>query len=119
MSSKPIPINTITPNGQPDPQSDGYRLRTYCFKAEESGLNMYTPNGQTLVKGNITPGTAFPVQIPGLSSPMNVTVTSYSLLVNGNWSDLSPAADPGSGTFQAQAGGQSADDEDASASATA
>ena len=118
MSSKPIPINTITPN-ENDPQSDGYRLRTYCFKAEESGLNMYTPNGQTLVKGNITLGTPFPVQIPGLSSPMNVTVTSYTLQVNGSWSDISPEADPGSGTFQAQAGGQAADDEDAAASATA
>lgn len=116
--SKQIPINTVTPNQQ-DSQSDGYRLRTYYFKAEESGLNMYAPGGQTALKENITLGTSFQIQIPGVTNPMNVTVTSYTLLVNGNWSDPTVQGDPGSGTFQAQAGGTMADDENSASSATA
>lgn len=116
--AKQIPINTITPN-VPDSQSDGYRLRNYYFKAEESGLNMYAPGNPNAIKENITLGTSFQIQIPGVSNPMNVTVSSYSLLVNGSWTDVVATGDPGSGTFQAQAGGQSADEEDAASSATA
>lgn len=115
--AKQIPINTITPT-QPDSQSDGYRLRNYYFKAEENGLNMYAPGNPTAVKENITLGTSFPVNIPGLANTMNVTVSSYSLLVNGSWTDATSTGDPGSGTFQAQAGGQSTD-EDSASSATA
>ena len=118
--SKQIPINTITPS-QPDSQSDGYKLRNYVFKAEESGLNFYAPGGQTLIKSNITPDTAFPVNLPGVTNPMQVTVNSYSLIVSGSWTDVQPGitGDPGSGTFQAQAGGGGAEDEDYASSAKA
>jgi hypothetical protein len=122
--SKKIPITTITPN-PPDPQSDGYDLTGYYFKAEESGLNMYGPgNPNQPVKENITLGQSFPVQIPAHGNDpaitMNVTVNSYNLQVSGAWSD-NPAieGDPGSGTFQAQAGGSTADEEDIASSATA
>lgn len=125
--SKQIPITTITPN-PPDPNSDGYDLQGYFFKAEEGGLNMYAPaqgNQQpTLVKENITLGTSFGVEIPAHGNnpafTMNVTVSSYSLTVLGSWTD-NPAleGDPGTGTFQAQAGGGAADDEDIASSATA
>jgi len=125
--AKQIPINTINP-----PVSDGDFLTGYFFKAEESGLNMYAPaqgNQQpVLVKENITLGTQFQITIPakGQNPPnpvnMKVTVNSYSLTVSGGWSDLPGASiegDPGSGTFQAQAGGGTADDEDIASSATA
>lgn len=123
--SKQIPITTITPN-PPDPNSDGYDLEGYFFKAEESGLNMYAPpqgNQQpVLVKGNITLNTSFPVPIPAHGNnpavTINVTVTSYSLTVLGSWTDDNEVSDTGgvggdegSGTFQAQAGGGTADDE--------
>ena len=125
--SKQIPITTITPNPA-NPNSDGYDLSGYLFKAEESGLNMYAPpqgnQAPVLVKANITLGTPFQVQIPAHGNnpavTMNVTVNSYSLTVSGSWSDQQPSitGDPGSGTFQAQAGGVSAD-EDIASSATA
>ena len=125
--SKKIPINTITP--QPaDPNSDGYDLTGYFFKAEESGLNMYAPatgNQQPqLVKENITLGTSFPVAIPAHGNnpaiTMNVTVNSYALTVSGSWTDAGGIeGDEGSGTFQAQAGGGTASDDDLAASAKA
>jgi len=125
--AKHIPINTINP-----PVSDGDYLTGYFFKAEESGLNMYAPaqgnQEPVMVKGPITLGTQFQITIPahGNNPPqatnMNVTVNSYSLVVSGTWSDLPGArvtGDPGSGTFQAQAGGGTADDEDIASSAKA
>ena len=122
--SRDIPINTINP---PSSTSDGNLLKGYFFKAEESGLNMYAPaqgNQQpTLVKLNIPLNTAFQVQIQQGNNTINmsVTVTSYTLIVNGTWSDLQVGIEeePGSGTFQAQAGGGTADDEDIASSATA
>jgi hypothetical protein len=125
--SKKIPINTITPQPS-DPNSDGYELTGYYFKAEESGLNMYgpgTPNQPNPpVKENITLGTSFPVSIPAHGNnpaiTMNVTVNSYSLTVLGAWSDEAGIeGDPGSGTFQAQAGGGGAAEDDIASSAKA
>jgi len=125
--AKQIPINTINPSG-----SDGTYLSGYFFKAEESGLNLYAPaqgnQAPQLVQENITLGTQFQFTIPakGNNPPnpvnMKVTINSYSLVVSGSWSDLagpSLTGDPGSGTFQAQAGGSTADGEDAASSATA
>ena len=125
--SKQIPITTITPIPA-DANSDGYDLQGYFFKAEESGLNMYAPaqgnQEPTLVKQNITLGTAFEVQIPARGRfpeiNMSVTVNSYALTVNGTWTDAPGIqGDPGSGTFQAQAGGGTAVEEDIASSAKA
>ena len=123
--AKQIPINTINP-----PVSDGDYLTGYFFKAEESGLNLYAPaqgNQQpVLVQENITLGQQFQFTIPakGNNPPnpvnMKLTVNSYSLTVSGAWSDL-PGLEgvEGSGTFQAQAGGGAAGQEDIASSATA
>ena len=120
--SKKIPISTITPVPA-DTNSDGYSLSGYYFKDEPDGLNFYNSQNVKQNTADIKLGEAFSVQIP-VQQPSGPPVTkTFSITVNtlgatGSWSDLGAEADPGSGTFQAQASGTKADEEEAS-SATA
>jgi hypothetical protein len=107
--------------------SDGADLEGFYFEPSGDGYNLYAPpvkvNTQLITPQNPT----FTVQIPaghaGAGLQFTCTVTSFpNLTLIGSWSD--PQSDsirdlPGSGTFQAQAGGTSPMEEEAAAAASA
>jgi hypothetical protein len=99
MPDNKIKIRTITPAN-----SDGNELKNYYFLPAGNGTyNFYAPNDNLLWTG-LAGGIAFNVQVAG----KRFSIAIYSIsdtAASGVWSDLSSEELPGSGTFQAQAGG--------------
>lgn len=113
--SRKIKIDVITPAN-----SDGNDLMNYYFQDDGSGsYNFYSPTGSGPLNANpIGAGSVFTVQVDGVD--FSITVNSISdSEASGSWSDVSarPAETPGSGTFQAQAGGTGDPKEASSATA--
>lgn len=113
MPDNRIKIETITPAN-----SDGNELKNYYFLPVGNGTyNFYAPNNSLLATG-LAGGISFPVTVAG----KRFTISIYSLsdrAASGVWSDLGSEEVPGSGTFQAQAGGTVDDEPEASYEATA
>lgn len=109
--SKKMVIDIITPE-----PSDGDALKNWYFKDEADGLNLY--NSQNVKQSSdIKLGTQFSVTVPGYPT---FYLTVNSLGMTGSWSDQPQIKDvPGSGTFQAQAGGGTVADDEAASSAKA
>jgi hypothetical protein len=104
--AKHIKINTITG------PSDGNALEDFYFEESGDGYNFFQPTHPTPTQLNtdlITPtNPAFHFTLAGFPNPFYITVTSFPAVqaMSGNWSDQPQGKDvPGSGTFQAQAGG--------------
>ena len=99
MPDNKITIRTITPAN-----SDGNELKNYYFLPVGNGTyNFYAPNNSLLATG-LAGGISFPVTVAG----KRFTITIYSLsdtAASGAWVGPSSEEVPGSGTFQAQAGG--------------
>lgn len=118
--SKKIKIKTINPSG---PNSDGTELIDYFFEAFGAGYNFYSPTSSGPINSQlITPeNPSFSFSVPGNPNPFHITVTSFPVeIINGNWSDNPSVTDaPGSGTFQAQAGGTGDTDEEEATAASA
>ena len=115
--SKKIKIKTVNPSG---PNSDGTELLNYFFEEFGEGYNFYSPTSSGPINNQlITPeNPSFSVSVPGNPNPFQITVTSFPVLtIQGNWSDTTSTVKdtPGSGTFQAQAGGSGTLDEEATA----
>jgi len=120
--SKKIKIKTVNPSG---PNSDGSELLNYFFEAFGEGYNFYSPTSPGPINSQlITPeNPSFSVSVPGNPNPFQITVTSFPVMtIQGNWSDnpnVIVKDAPGSGTFQAQAGGTGDTDEEEAAAASA
>ena len=119
--SKKIKIHTINPPGA---NSDGNQLMNYYFEAFGAGYNLYSPTSSGPVNTQlITPeNPSVTVTVPGNPNPFLITVTSFPVeIINGTWNDTGTETGvPGSGTFQAQAGGSGQDgSEDSATAATA
>ncbi len=118
--SKKIKIHTITPPGV---NSDGTQLMNYYFEAFGAGYNFYSPTSSGPINSQlITPeNPSFSVNVPGNPNPFHITITSFPVeVINGSWSDTGTATGvPGSGTFQAQAGGTGDTDEEEAVAASA
>ena len=120
--SKRIKIKTVNPNGQ---GSDGTALVDYFFEAFGAGYNLYSPTSATPVNHQVLTSTnpSCTFHVHGHHNPFTVTITQFpNETILGTWSDLPQAESdrdvPGSGTFQAQAGGSgTSEDEVAAASA--
>jgi hypothetical protein len=112
-----IKIKTVNGSG-----TDGDLLKNYYFEESGEGYNFYEPTHPTPTQKNtslITPANpSFSFSIPNPTPPpppapqtltFSITVTAFPVMqVNGTWSDLSQESTkdvPGSGTFQAEAGG--------------
>ena len=112
--SKKIKIHTITPPGV---NSDGTQLMNYYFEAFGAGYNFYSPTSSGPINSQlITPeNPSFTVNVPGNPNPFHITITSFPVeVINGSWSDDEMGV-PGSGTFQAQAGGSGEEESEESA----
>jgi hypothetical protein len=98
MSNK-IKIETITPaNG------DGNALKNYYFLPDGTGTYSFYDTNNNMIASGLSSGLSFSVPVNGLN--FTITINSISdTTASGDWSDLSVEAAPGSGTFQAQAGG--------------
>lgn len=112
--SRKIKIKTVTPSG-----SDGSQLMNYYFEAFGDGYNLYSPTSSGPINSQlITPeNPSCSVNVPGYPT-FRITVNSFPVeIIQGSWSDTSASVKdvPGSGTFQAQAGGTGASEEDAAA----
>lgn len=127
--AKKIKINTVNPSGS---NSDGPDLMNYYFEENGDGYDFYAPTTQQATKLNntlINPAVSssctvhfqVPAGLPGAGLWFYVTVTQFPavLTMSGTWSDLSQPPKltdaPGSGTFQAQAGGTGPIEEEAAA----
>ncbi len=106
-------IKTITPAN-----SKGNELKNYYFLPAGNGwYDFYAPNNTRLASG-LLGGISFYVDISGAS--FNIAIYSISdTAASGAWSDLRSEEVPGSGTFQAQAGGTGDPEPEKSDSATA
>ncbi len=115
--AKHIKIKTVYPPG-----SDGTVLDNYYFEESGEGYNFYAPGGVNPLKvdGLITPTNAtFHFNVAGYTNPFYLTVTAFPVMtISGSWTD-NPQPEltgvPGSGTFQAQAGGTGPIEEEAAA----
>ena len=93
--------------------SDGEDLKNYYFEESGEGYNFYAPGGGKPLNGTqlITPeNRSFRCSIPIAGPPPEtrefaITVASFPMMeMHGSWSDEDRLlAEPGSGTFQAQA----------------
>ncbi len=125
--AKKIKINSVNPNG---PTSDGPDLLNYYFEENGDGYDFYAPTTRQPTKVNpnlINPADPssctfnfpIPAGLPGAGTTFYITVTQFPavLTMSGSWSDTSQALKdvPGSGTFQAQAGGTGPIEEEAAA----
>lgn len=106
--AKHILINSVTG------PSDGSALENFYFEESGVGYNFFQPTHPTPTQLNtdlITPtNPTFHFSLAGFTNPFYITVTSFPavLAMSGTWSDqpqANPKDVPGSGTFQAQAGG--------------
>ena len=106
-------IKTITPAN-----SDGNALKNYYFLPAGNGwYDFYAPNNTRLATG-LGDANSFYVEVAGARFDIaiyNISDTAAS----GAWSDLSSEEVPGSGTFQAQAGGTGDPEPESSYEATA
>ena len=125
--AKKIRINTVNPSG---PTSDGTDLVNYYFEEDGDGYNLYAPTtpqptkvNNTLIDPAVPSSCIFnfpvPAGLPGAGTTFYITVTQFpAMTIGGTWSDL-PQHElkdvPGSGTFQAQAGGTGPVEEEAAA----
>ena len=108
--AKHIKINSVT-----GPGGDGAVLEGFYFEESGEGYNFYEPTHPTPTQKNttlITPtNPSFNFTLAGYTNPFYITVTSFPAVqaMSGTWSDQPQPAStknvPGSGTFQAQAGG--------------
>jgi hypothetical protein len=107
-----IKIQTITPAN-----SDGNELKNYYFLPAGNGwYDFYAPNNTRLATG-LGGGINFYVTV----ARARFSIAIYSIsdtAASGVWSELGSEEVPGSGTFQAQAGG-TGDPEESASSATA
>jgi len=95
---------------KPEP-SDGDDLKGYYFQQDGTAINLYGSGGQGPLNGApMIFGGTVPVQSLDGGPLFYITITGLS----GTWSDKETTADPGDGTFQAQAGGTGEDEESAS-----
>jgi hypothetical protein len=116
---KKIKIDLVNPNNS---TSDGPDLLNYYFEENGDGYDFYAPTTQQATKLNTTlinPSVLssctvhfqVPAGLPGAGLWFYVTVTQFPavLTMSGTWSDSTQPQEtkdlPGSGTFQAQAGG--------------
>lgn len=98
--SRKIQIETITPAS-----SDGNQLKGYYFLPYQgpNWYSFYDPNNNLLATG-ISRNTQFHVDVRGVD--FTLTIDSISdARASGDWLHYSTTEVPGSGTFQAQAGG--------------
>lgn len=127
--AKKIKINSVNPNG---PTSDGPDLLNYYFEENGDGYDFYAPTtpqatklNTTLINPAISSSCTVRFQVPatlqGAGLWFTVTVTQFPavLTMGGSWSDSTQPPEikdvPGSGTFQAQAGGTGPIEEEAAA----
>lgn len=103
--------------------SDGLALEDYYFEESGDGYNFYAKGGGDPLNthGLITPTNAtFAFNVSGYPNTFYITVTQFPVMtINGTWNDNPQLLKdvPGSGTFQAQAGGSGEDESEASATA--
>ena len=113
--AKHIKIKTVTGSG-----TDGNELKNCYFEESGDGYNLYAPNPQdpstpskvnpNLIDPAVPSSCTFSFPMPGTTEPrFTLTVTAFPVMtVTGTWEDNTGASikgTPGSGTFQAQAGG--------------
>ena len=123
--AKKIRINSYTG------PSDGADLEGYYFEESGDGYNLWAPTtpqptqvNPTLINPAVSSSCNFnfpvPAGLPGAGTTFYITVTQFPavLTMGGTWSD-NPQQElkdvPGSGTFQAQAGGTGPVEEEATA----
>ena len=104
--------------------SDGADLEGFYFEQSGNGYNLYAPvklNSQLITPQNPTFTVQIPAGLTGAGLQFTCTITSFpNLTLIGSWSDSQSDSIkdvPGSGTFQAQAGGTGTFDEEVAAAA--
>jgi len=107
-----IKITTVNGSG-----TDGNNLKNLYFEESGDGYNLFAPThptptqlNSTLINPSVPSSCTFSFALPGTTEPTyTITVTAFPVMtVTGTWSDddqLKIKDTPGSGTFQAQAGG--------------
>jgi hypothetical protein len=124
--AKKIKINSVNSSV---PNSDGPDLMNYYFEESGDGYNFFAPTtgqptqvNQNLIDPAVPSSCTFhfpvPAGLPGQGQTFYITVTQFPavLTMSGTWSDLPQGLlkdVPGSGTFQAQAGGTGPIEEEA------
>lgn len=123
--AKKIRINSYTG------PSDGADLEGYYFEESGDGYNLYAPTtpqptqvNPNLINPAVSSSCTFnfpiPAGLPGAGTTFYITVSQFPavLTMSGSWSDNPQGLlkdVPGSGTFQAQAGGTGPVEEEAAA----
>ena len=108
-----IYIKTITPAN-----SDGNDLKNYYFLPDGTGTYSFYDKNNNLIQSGLAGGLRVSFPVNGLN--FRIWIMSISdTAASGDWSDLNPEGVPGSGTFQAQAGGTLDAEPEASYEATA
>lgn len=120
--AKHIKIDRVTGSG-----TDGEDLKNCYFEESGDGYNFYAPThptptqlNTTLIDPAVPSSCTFSFTMPGTTQPtFTITVTAFPVMtMSGTWSDnpqVSAKDTPGSGTFQAQAGGTGPIEEEAAA----
>ena len=104
--------------------SDGADLEGFYFEPSGNGYNLYAPvklNSQLITPQNPTFTITIPQGLTGQGLRFTCTITSFpNMTLTGTYDDGGTESikdQPGSGTFQAQAGGTGTCDEEVAAAA--